>query len=1040
MSEFLAEARILVRPDTTRFRAELQAELVAATKGITVPVSIAATASGAVGAVAATQALSKAQSTAAASTQALTGLAQVENTTFARQAVILQASTAATAELAGAQAILDASAKRSTASLLGAASASARLDAALLALRTAVGSTAVIGLGALALAGIVAGKALRESLTSFINFERELKTFRETASATAQDMEQVRAAAQRLGADVTLPAVSAADAAEAMTSLAKAGLSVEDSIAGATGVLQLATAAQISNADAAQLAANQLNAFGLAGDQAVRVADALANAANAAQGSITDFGLAFRQSSAVARQVGISLEDTTSLLALLARNGLQGSDAGTSLRVALIRLVAPTKQAQEEIRKLGLNIRDAQGNVRPDVFAQFGEATENLSPAARDAAAALIFGQDAIRAVSIAAREGRSGLRLMQFQIDQTGTAAELARARTEGLGGSFEALGSGAETAGIRFGRLLSLGLKPLVDFSADAIAAVNALTGGLEDLAVAALNVETPIGRLGDRILDVGLHFVPVVGQVREVRAGLRFLGVGVDESAEKIKTLQEQLEALEQARIQAEQGGQRGVADQLTKEITALRQEIQDLKAEGAGIDTGVTAPLQRALEQLEKARDVRIELGIDTTPLDKLIASLEKSIPITQHVEGNIQRLRDDYLSLAGSEREAASATDLLTQAMNAQRRESAQLQAELLRLQTEGGSRAQQIGVLQADIDAQRQIIADAKRRGGPGTATAITRAREQILRDQAQIDSLQAEIEGERKRSADEAARARKDADEALLETLGTRREDLANTAAVLARQGNIRAAIAAQDALQALIKTQIRKIRQQVKDEESRRAAIRALRIARNQSQREEELLRQQQAQERAERVNTIQQLNIDIAIETENDAAARRAIQKRIKTLNAQIAAAKGDQVKVKQLILERERLRNQLEELNKTEKDNSKTAERFFFEQLQAQQGFAANLLGNLIPRDQTAGLVGVPAPPSPGRQIQAEARAAAGRSQTGPTSGQVSATNDILLRILEQLKSLNNAASAPEAVYQKKMGAAAMSGGGGNVEAM
>ena len=46
MSEFLAEARILVRPDTTRFRAELESALAAATKKpVVVPVTFTATVS-----------------------------------------------------------------------------------------------------------------------------------------------------------------------------------------------------------------------------------------------------------------------------------------------------------------------------------------------------------------------------------------------------------------------------------------------------------------------------------------------------------------------------------------------------------------------------------------------------------------------------------------------------------------------------------------------------------------------------------------------------------------------------------------------------------------------------------------------------------------------------------------------------------------------------------------------------------------------------------------------------------------------------------
>ena len=65
--------------------------------------------------------------------------------------------------------------------------------------------------------------------------------------------------------------------------------------------------------------------------------------------------------------------------------------------------------------ELGLNVRDANGNIKPDIFAQFGEVTEDLS-ALRDMIAETIAGQDAIRAFAIGAGEGRRGLKLAQLR------------------------------------------------------------------------------------------------------------------------------------------------------------------------------------------------------------------------------------------------------------------------------------------------------------------------------------------------------------------------------------------------------------------------------------------------------------------------------------------------------------------------------------------------------------------------------------------------------------------------------------------------
>jgi len=201
VSEFIAEAQVLVTPNTAGFKAELEAQLLAATRGVTVPVTVTPVAArGVTSAVAATQALSATTATAVRNTQ----------------------------QLAGAQSTLATTTKQSTASLLGAGTAAERLNAGLLALRTAVGSTAVIGLGALALAAIAAGKAFTVSLNNFIEFQRQLSVFRVTAGATADEMQRVSAAATALGADVKLPGVSAGDAAVAMTELAKAGLTVQD--------------------------------------------------------------------------------------------------------------------------------------------------------------------------------------------------------------------------------------------------------------------------------------------------------------------------------------------------------------------------------------------------------------------------------------------------------------------------------------------------------------------------------------------------------------------------------------------------------------------------------------------------------------------------------------------------------------------------------------------------------------------------------------------------------------------------------------------
>jgi TP901 family phage tail tape measure protein len=357
---------------------------------------------------------------------------------------------------------------------------------------------ATLAASAAFLAGAAAVAAFAKAIAGTAAFETELNVFRATTSATADQMERVRAAAIALGNDITLPAVNASNAATAMTELAKAGLNVTQAIAGARGVLQLATAANIDLAAAVQLAANALNAFELSGNDAIRVADVLANAANAAQGSIADMGAALAQAAAVGHQVGLSFEDTATFITDLAKAGLRGSDAGTSLRVALLRVVNPSKEARAAFDKLGVSVRDAEGNLKPQFFVELGIALRGMSKAQRDATLATIGGQDAVRSLSILTRQNLRQLLQTRRELREQGTAAEVAAARTMGLAGAAEQLKNTLSTVG-----LAAQNLSPALE---SVVLGVNAVIQGFASSDEVAGALHASLSLVGDSFHVVG------------------------------------------------------------------------------------------------------------------------------------------------------------------------------------------------------------------------------------------------------------------------------------------------------------------------------------------------------------------------------------------------------------------------------------------------------------------------------------------------------------------------------------------------------
>lgn len=365
----------------------------------------------------------------------------------------------------------------------------------------------LVGAGALA-AGVASVKMAGD-------YEQGLNIFKSVSGATAQQMAMVAAKARELGQDASLPGVSARDAANAMTELSKAGLSVNDTLAASKGVMSLAKAGQIDVADAATIAAQALNAFKLKGSDAGKVADVLANGANASATDIRGLSLGLQQSAAVASQFGVSLEDTVTTLGLFANRGMQGSDAGTSLKTMLISLANPSKKAANLMHELGINAYDASGKfVGMRQLAQnLQNGLKGLSEEQKQQALATIFGTDAFRAAAFLADSAGKSYDDMSKAVGRSGAAMDLAKAQNSGFNGALDNLKSTIETVATDFGQKLLPELTKIIKQLADSgviEAFGNILTGLLPVLKMVAagfvaLKIAHVVGWFGQLFVKV-------------------------------------------------------------------------------------------------------------------------------------------------------------------------------------------------------------------------------------------------------------------------------------------------------------------------------------------------------------------------------------------------------------------------------------------------------------------------------------------------------------------------------------------------------
>lgn len=244
--------------------------------------------------------------------------------------------------------------------------------------------------------------------------------------------------------------LSTVQGSEGLRELIKAGRTTKEALAALNGTMTLATAGQLSAADAAAIVANNLNAFGLGAGDAGKLANVLANAANASSADVSDLGQALSQSSAVAHMAGLSFEQTTGYIAALSNVGIQGSDAGTSLKTMFMRLTGAVPEANKALKGVGVSIADAKGHIKPvaTVLGELQGKLSKLSDAKKNEALGKIFGSDSIRAASAILPKLGSQMDTLQKNITKTGGASSAASAQTAGFSGVLKEMKARGETA----------------------------------------------------------------------------------------------------------------------------------------------------------------------------------------------------------------------------------------------------------------------------------------------------------------------------------------------------------------------------------------------------------------------------------------------------------------------------------------------------------------------------------------------------------------------------------------------------------------
>lgn len=457
------------------------------------------------------------------------------------------------------------------------------------------------------------------SLKSFGQFQQSLNTAAVVAGGTAKDIDGLANVANKMGAD--LP-ISAQEASDAMVEMARNGASVGQIKEQFPAIAQAATAAGSNLQATAGVVQQAMNIWGNSLKSPQQAAEILVQTANMSNASIEDMQQALATIGGTAKLAGMSLKDTSEAIGLLTNHGFSAAQASDDLNHAILQMMAPSRVAQNEMKKLGLSFTDAQGKMKPfpQILQEVANALDGMSKSEQTAALKAMFGTAGMQAIaplldSIKDKTNNSATSWGAWskKVDQAaGTSSKATKAlkdqanemqknvgaQIEQLGGNWEALRNTAMASSNGVSSAILRAMNSTLNWANSSHSAIAKVIRGFIGLSPVIGPAVTAIGGFltsASKIATVGVQAahglmsmakgtVNLVGRLFGLSTSGKTAGAGLEETASKSTSAGKS-------------------AGEASSSITQLGLAILEIGA-GVGLATAGMAALVLATAQLAK----------------------------------------------------------------------------------------------------------------------------------------------------------------------------------------------------------------------------------------------------------------------------------------------------------------------------------------------------------------------------------------------------------------------------------------------------
>lgn len=325
-----------------------------------------------------------------------------------------------------------------------------------------------------------------------MTFDASMSQVAATMGTTVDQISNLTKVAKEMGSTTKFTATQAADA---LNYLALAGYDANKAAEVLPSVLNLAAAGGMDLAYASDLVTDAMASLNLeANKQNVDdFGNKLAMAASKANANVSQLGEAILTVGGTAANLKGGTTELTTALGLLANVGIKSAEGGTHLRNIILALQSPTDDAAKKMQALGLQVYDAQGNMRglDEILGDLNAAMQGMTQGQKDSIINQLFNKTDLAAVNgLLAAQGEQWDTLAA-QIDAAdGAMGQMAETQIDNLQGAMTILSSAFEGLQLAVYDELEPTLTDVVKWGTDCISQLStALTeGGPEAMMQAA------------------------------------------------------------------------------------------------------------------------------------------------------------------------------------------------------------------------------------------------------------------------------------------------------------------------------------------------------------------------------------------------------------------------------------------------------------------------------------------------------------------------------------------------------------------------